>query len=580
MPIWRDSSRANTVGAAVSGSTSPEDTIESARRAAVAKVHNHCGIFTEPEVACGILNLIGWTTNVELMGQRLLEPSCGDGSFLVPAVERLLESARLSGKLHEPALSDAILAFEFDPGTAERARQRVRDLLEGASLGTTVARRIADRWVRCDDFLLATKIGTFSHVVGNPPYMRWSKLPSVLRRAYEERLPSQAARGDLCLAFVWRAVELSDLANGRVAFLCVDRWLRCAYGEKARMDLAKSVRLATHLEVHALPVFLGPRKVGAYAAITVLDRNLSGGSIVAEVSSSADLLRRLSRRQPRSREAKPSKALGNRGGAVLAGVQLGAAFQRMAETGVCLREAGVEIRCGIALGSAPVFIASEGGTDVEPDRLLPYLRTRDLTDDGRAVSATRLINVWSEAGDLVDLAKYPKLKAHLELHRKKLGNRACATRPEHWYRTIDRIDLAHVAVPKILVAGMAKTSRVALSPGGAQPSNALYAITSIDWPLGALFALFRIGLLDAFAQVLAPRFSGNSKRFDGNVLRQVRIPLWAKVDASLKKSLFDMDITTATPRPDLIADLYGIRASGQRKALAMATARPTAAVSA
>lgn len=547
---------------------------DEARRSAITAVHGHCGVFTRPEVARYVLDHVGWTAENNLTGLRLLEPACGDGSFLLPAIERLLVSARRAGVLTEEALADAVLSFEFDPQTAELARRGARRCLAFAGFDDAAAARLAARWVRCEDFLTAEKIGTFTHVVGNPPYMRWSKLPNVLRSTYEKRLPAHAARGDLCLSFVWRAAELTDPAGGRVAFLCADRWLRCAYGEAARIELAKIVRLAMHLEVHDVPVFLGSRKVGAYAAITILDRNADGGSVVAEISSLDDLKRRLGSKPTKADKARHGKVLATNGGAILTGVDLAEVFERMAAAGARLAEAGVEVRCGMALGSAPVFIVDDE-VDIEPDRLLPFVRTRDLTDDGRASATARVVNVWSDEGTLLGLAGYPKLQAHLERHRTELAARACAVRPEQWYRTIDRIVATRVAAPKILVAGMAKASRVAMSPGGAQPSNALYGLTTTAWPLEALFALFRAGLLDVFAEVLAPRFSGGSKRFDGNVLGQVRIPLWSTVDSELKKSLLDMDVTTATPRPELIADLYGIRVAGLRKALVKATARPT-----
>ncbi len=548
--------------------------LDEARRSAIAAVHGHCGVFTRPEVARGVLDHVGWTAENDLTGMRLLEPACGDGSFLLPAIERLLASARRAGVLTEEALADAVLAFEFDPKTAELARRAARERLAVAGFHDEVAARLAGRWVRCEDFLTAEKIGTFTHVVGNPPYMRWSKLPNVLRRAYERKLPAYAARGDLCLSFVWRAADLTDPVGGRVAFLCADRWLRCAYGEAARIELAKFVRLAMYLEVHDVPVFLGSRKVGAYAAITVLDRDTDGGSVVAEISSLAQLERRLGSKPAKADNARHGKVLATNGGAILTGVDLAGVFQKMATAGARLAEAGVEIRCGMALGSAPVFIVDDE-TDIEPDRLLPFVRSRDLTDEGWASATARVVNVWSDEGALLGLAGYPKLQAHLERHRTELEARACAIRPDQWYRTIDRIVAARVAAPKILVAGMAKASRVAMSPGGAQPSNALYGLTSTAWPLEALFALFRAGLLDVFAEVLAPRFSGGSKRFDGNVLGQVRIPLWSSVDPELKRSLADMDVTTATSRPELIADLYGIRAAGHRKALVKATARST-----
>jgi methylase of polypeptide subunit release factors len=45
--------------------------------------------------------------------------------------------------------------------------------------------------LRNDDFLLRDFQGaTFTHVVANPPYLRWGKLPEGLSAAYRARLPS------------------------------------------------------------------------------------------------------------------------------------------------------------------------------------------------------------------------------------------------------------------------------------------------------------------------------------------------------------------------------------------------------
>lgn len=541
----------------------------------IATVHRHCAVFTRPEVAEGILDFVGWDEKRDLVGQRLLEPACGDGAFLRPAVERLLASAERSGRLKEVMLKDAVVAFEFDPTTAELARIAVARSLGNAGFDAEAASRLAGSWVRCEDFLLADKLGTFTHVVGNPPYMRWSKLPSSLRRSYEAALPAHAARGDLCLSFVWRAAELTEPTIGRVAFLCADRWLRCAYGESARAALMKTVRLAMHLEVHSVPVFLGQRKVGAYAAITVLDRNLEGGSVVEEVATLQDLQDRLGGRTATACTTKLGRALGAEGGAVLAGAALADVFRRMYAAGVRLGDAGVVVRCGMALGCAPVFIIEdERPVDIEADRLLPFIRTVDLAENGRAEPTASVLNVWSDDETLVRLTDYPKLEAYLQQHKIELQSRACVGRDEQWYRTIDRIDRRRVGAPKILVAGMAKASRVAMSQGGCQHSNALYGVTSLNWPLEALFALFRRGVLDVFAAVLAPRFSGGSKRFDGNVLGQVRIPLWSSLDNRLKKGLLDLDASIATPDPELIARIYGLRGSGDVAVVSAATVRP------
>jgi len=56
----------------------PEDTVE-----------DRGAVFTRREIVEFILDLVGYTVDCPLPRFRLLEPSCGQGDFLVPAVERL-----------------------------------------------------------------------------------------------------------------------------------------------------------------------------------------------------------------------------------------------------------------------------------------------------------------------------------------------------------------------------------------------------------------------------------------------------------------------------------------------------------
>ena len=50
-------------------------------------------VFTKTEVVEFILDLVGWQVGQSLLIKRLLEPSCGSGDFVVPAVRRLLADA-------------------------------------------------------------------------------------------------------------------------------------------------------------------------------------------------------------------------------------------------------------------------------------------------------------------------------------------------------------------------------------------------------------------------------------------------------------------------------------------------------
>jgi hypothetical protein len=68
-----------------------------------------------------------------------------------------------------------------------------------------------------------------THIVGNPPYIRWEAIPLELRKAYRNRYPSFKGRADLYVAFIDRALDLLT-ENGQLGFLCPGAWTRNGYG--------------------------------------------------------------------------------------------------------------------------------------------------------------------------------------------------------------------------------------------------------------------------------------------------------------------------------------------------------------
>lgn len=532
----------------------------------IERVHEHCSIYTHPDVAGAMLDAVGWVGDADLKGKRLLEPCCGDGSFLRLAVDRLLVWARREANLDEGTLGDAITAFEFDRVTAEAARTAVKGRLEQAGIASDTARRLALRWVRTEDFLLATRLGTFSHVVGNPPYMRWSKLPPRLKTQYEAAIDPVAAKGDICLAFIWRCAGLID-DLGVIALLCADRWLRCAYGEQARAELAKSLRIAAFFEAHDLPVFVGKREVSAYAGVTILDRERESGATVVRPDSLGALSAALRNWRTAAKSKQPQKApsLRGDGSAILADDDTHRLLSALAEGYPILADAGVGVRCGVALGHAKTFLVG-ADAEIEPQRLLPYIRSDDLNEDGSTSASRMLVNPWDCDGRLVDLARWPRLEKHLTASREVLAARACVSGRQDWYRTIDRLPADRPA-GRIFVAGMARRSRVALSRPDEVPGNAIYVLSTQSWPPAALYAMLRSGLLDLHAAGLASTFAGGTKRFDGTFLRQVRLPLWSMVSRKLQQRLVGLDTSVPVRRPQLLADVFRLKSARARRAL-------------
>src|SRR4051794_18753640 len=62
----------------------------------------HGVVLTKLHIVELILDLAGYHKDADLLSLKLLEPSCGHGAFLVPAVRRLMEAFRHSdGKLSD-----------------------------------------------------------------------------------------------------------------------------------------------------------------------------------------------------------------------------------------------------------------------------------------------------------------------------------------------------------------------------------------------------------------------------------------------------------------------------------------------
>jgi adenine-specific DNA-methyltransferase len=96
--------------------------------------------------------LVDWA--VRGAADRVLEPSCGEASFLLPAAKRLRSlGATCAQQLH---------GVELHAASAAKARK----LVEGAGFPVNV---------RCSDFFDVEPDPTFDVVVGNPPYIRYQQ---------------------------------------------------------------------------------------------------------------------------------------------------------------------------------------------------------------------------------------------------------------------------------------------------------------------------------------------------------------------------------------------------------------------
>lgn len=523
-------------------------------------------IFTRVEVVEFMLDLIGYTSRKKLFTKRLLEPSFGHGDFLLPSIDRLLASWKRDGS--EPSqLLNAIRAIELHQGSLDHTRELVLERLKGAGITRSQSVAIADAWLHNGDFLLWDDEERFDFVIGNPPYIRIERIPDALMKEYRRRYKTMFDRADLYIPFIEHSLEFLG-PKGQLGFICADRWMKNKYGGPLRSLIEKDFHLKIHVDMVGTPAFHSD--VIAYPAITVVSREKSGGTRVAERPDiSPKALSSLSKKLTSSRI---DSELGESGVQRITDFTNGSApwllsnckglelVRKIERQHPLIEEAGCKIGIGVATGADKAYIAPFKELDVEASRKLPLATTRDIQSGNVEWRGLGIINPFEKDGKLVDLAKYPKLRSYFELHEEVLRNRHVAKKaPLRWYRTIDRIHVELTKQEKLLVPDIKGSANFVYEPGKLYPHHNLYFITSNNWDLKALQVVLCSGLAQLFVSLYSPKMRGDYLRFQAQHLRRICVPEWNDVPKKLKTKLQKAwNAGSYAGHPELVAELFGL----------------------
>lgn len=541
---------------------------------ASAGIEQRGAVFTRREVVEFILDLTGYTADQPLMKFRLLEPSFGDGDFLIPAIDRLLEVWVRAGR-PEPyrAMSEAIRAVELHHHSFEMTRRKVIAHLQGAGIKRGDAEALADQWLVFGDFLLIELRDGFDVVIGNPPYVRQEMIADALMEEYRARYHTIYDRADIYIPFIERS--LASLApNGQLGFICADRWMKNRYGGPLRQFVANEFHLKIYVDMVDTPAFL--TEVMAYPAITIIGREQGGATRIAHrpkiesaaLSGLAMTLLGGERPAPESGVKELQAVVVGAEPWILESSDQLALIRRLEKSFPTLEEAQCRVGIGVATGADKAFIAPFDALDVEANRKLPLAMTRDILNGVVEWRGFGVINPFGDDGKLVELAKYPRLARYLEARRTEIAGRHVAQKaPVNWYRTIDRIYPEIAAKPKLLIPDIKGAAHIVYEHEGLYPHHNLYFITSESWDLKALQAVLMSGIARLFVAIYSTKMRGGYLRFQAQYLRRIRVPHWADVSPQLRKRLKEAaEAKDAAACNQAVFELYGLN-SDERAAL-------------
>lgn len=484
-----------------------------------------------------MLDLCDYVPDKNLAQIKVVDPSCGEGSFSTEIVTRLCQSMA-QHQLSFLNLADSFVAYDTDSRSLEIARDAAYHVLRKHNATVDEADYLSRRWFHLADFIESDQMN-IDLVIGNPPYIRATDLSVQDRRQYVQQLQTFTFGTDIYIAFIEKGLRMLS-PEGRLCYICSDRWQKNQYGARLRQFINESGRhISLNCQMYDVAAFA--ENVTAYPAITIIE---SGQGFERNVFCSPEF----------DRLAADELLEALRTGCTQL-VTSGFTLEPRKDTALFgyltnLEDTGVSVGIGLATGKDQVFITQDPNI-VEPDRLLPLAYAKDITAHKLpGVPVRWLINPW-DGGKLVDLQSFPRLQAYLEHHRAELMDRYVAKkRPDEWYRTIDKPKPRLLGQPKLLLRDLADRPEPILDTGQLYPHHNLYWLTSKVWDLEVLGGILISDLASQWMRQNSVTMRGGVIRNQAQYLRKLKVPEYDAINAhdreSLKRAFKTWNIALAT----------------------------------
>ena len=329
-------------------------------------------VFTKPEVVRFILDQVGYVHTTDLSRVSIIEPSCGEGEFLIEIMSRLKQSSDIFQYDFNDAFHRCVTAVDIDTAKIRSCVDKVKESFPEVDC--------PEKNIIAQDFLLS-EYHTVDIVVGNPPYIRYEDIP-------EDRLPSYKAfstfyyRADIYVLFFEKTLSLLR-ESGRHCFICANRWMRNKYGKRLRRLITDHYSIVRVINLESADAF--QQEVLAYPAITVIENSSKRSQLLyADVSDICQL---------------PSCAYSSL--PAPSGDDWSSIFNSANQSLHLIEEQGFKIGIGVATGADSIFISKGFKGLVEDELLLPVIGAKDLSGNAFRWGEKQFLNPYDTEGKLL-----------------------------------------------------------------------------------------------------------------------------------------------------------------------------------
>lgn len=475
----------------------------------------HGDVFTSPDVVKYMLDMVGYTPDRNLSAISVIEPSCGNGEFVIEIISRLSESSQKFNFNLEKAINYCLICYDID-------KDKIKNCIEKIQLlGLKI---ILDKSIfRCEDFLLAD-VKKADLIIGNPPYIRHEQIPTEQKEKYKKIYPTFRYRADLYIPFFEKSLK-SLTEEGKHCFICSNRWLKNQYGYELRNMISSSFDLQTIINLEKVNPF--QEEVIAYPAISLIVNKCSGDHF--EYSDIEDLNDLFTGNTTTDKYIMPYNGdWSNTFNIVSNHLKL-----------TSIEDLGFKIGIGVATGADKIFIGRHLINIIEKELLLPILISKDIKNNNLNWSGNYIFNPFDDKGNIIDLSRYPKGRLYMEANKQKLEERHVSKKnPLNWYRTIDKIYIDLLSKPKILLPDISANNQILIDNGQFYPHHNLYYITGNNMEsLKILSAFLMSDFVITQLSRLANSMNGGYPRWQSQYLRKLKLPDIYSIPSSYQKSL-------------------------------------------
>lgn len=443
-----------------------------ARRAAIDALHAATAIYTREGVVCDLLDRLGWPAH----GGVLCDPSCGDGAFLEAAISALLDAEPDSSANNVLA---RVVGWELHAGACDEAGRRVVRVLERHGVARDRADYVASRVIINRDFLTeGPEAPAFDVIAGNPPYLRFEKVPELLRAEYCDAVPDHARR-DLLFSFLDRC-SIALREGGMAGFVTADRWLFNAGAKDLRAQL------------------------GARWRISHLDR----------LSVESAFYRPKRREKGSLPRVHPISVVFGPEGREITGDPIYPGAERLPKADCTLADIA-RIQLAPWLGPYGIFVVNQSQAErIGMDRCVPVADVKDF--DGGRYQSRGFFAVRTEDDQGAGVMDHLQSSMHL-MPERGLKNDYWLP-PEPWERRFP-LDSECLVVPRI-----AKSLRAMRLPAGVLPINhGLTVFRGSRHELDQIEAVLASDTAQQYLEVVAPRLENGYFSITTNLLRGVPV---------------------------------------------------------